>query len=311
MAYHRGEIYIWQGDDGLHLWAKRGYDEWDQMGWACGDGDERQPGYEKASGVCIPAGVAGEFAAMRFAEMLADGSLFGVMERAARVGNFGAATLGKNLAALKEALMPVKIKPWRHDEPFPPFSDELERIVASGVCDAQTLLYFPSGYYFELVEGRLQKMHLPGGDTHGSLTARFSFEVGLHVRKRELGRCYAANTGFWLARNPDTVLAPDFAYVSKERRDEPATHGFVAVAPDLVLETRMPSDDSDMVAAKMRLWLSFGVRLGLDLDPTDGVLTVYREGEAEPQTLIAADTLDGGDVLPGFMLSVSDLFAPW
>ncbi len=174
-------------------------------------------------------------------------------------------------------------------------------------CDADTLLALPDEWRFELIEGKLHEM-APTGDEHGGYTYDLGFEIGLFVRANGLGRCYAAETGFLLARNPDTVLAPDFAFVSQQRRDEPRQRGFVPVAPDLVLETRSPSDRPGAVATKMRRWIGFGVQMALDLSPSAQTLTVYRAGVAEPETLTTTDTLDGGDVLPGFTLPLSRLF---
>jgi Uma2 family endonuclease len=57
----------------------------------------------------------------------------------------------------------------------------------------------------------------------------------------------------------------------------------------------------------MRRWLDFGVRRALLLDPQQRTITVYAP-DAEPVTLTAADTLEGGDVLPGFALPLDRLF---
>lgn len=173
-------------------------------------------------------------------------------------------------------------------------------------CTADTLLSFPSDWHFELMEGRLREMS-PAGDAHGAFTYDLGWEIGAFVKARDLGRCYAAETGFLLARDPDTVLAPDFAFVASERAAAPKLRGFVSVVPDLVLETRSPTDRGPAVAEKVRLWLSYGVRLVLDLEPSVRRVTVYRPG-AEPVVLGIRDTLEGYDVLPGFYLPLARLF---
>ncbi len=132
MAYHRGDTYIWsgeawRGEDGVHFWDKEGNDGWAEAGWGHDENGERLPGYENASGVSITGSVVNEFVAMRFAQMLADGSALAAMERAARVGNVGGATLAKNLAVLTEALAASKIEPWGFDEPFPKFPEDKEK----------------------------------------------------------------------------------------------------------------------------------------------------------------------------------------
>lgn len=126
MAYFRGDNYIWSDGERLHLWAANGYDAWDETIWACGDEDARRPGYENAAGVSVAESVINEFVVMRFAQMLADGSVFDAIDRAAHVGNFGGMTLAKNADTLKAALAQIKIKPWRHGEPTPPVLPVLE-----------------------------------------------------------------------------------------------------------------------------------------------------------------------------------------
>lgn len=161
---------------------------------------------------------------------------------------------------------------------------------------------------FELVEGKLIAMP-PTSDEHGWSTSDISVAIGHHVRVHDLGRCWAAETGFLLARDPaDTVLAPDFAFVAKARLNYPrAGRGYVPIAPDLVVETRSPSDRLTAMTGKINLWLSFGVQMALLLDPTKRTLTVYAPG-AEPLLLTTDDTFSGGDVLPGFALPLVQLF---
>jgi Uma2 family endonuclease len=174
-------------------------------------------------------------------------------------------------------------------------------------CTAEDLLAMGPDARFELVEGHLIPMP-PTGDEHGSFTIDLSAEVTMFVRANDLGRCWAAETGFILARDPDTVLAPDFSFIARERLNYPGGgRGFVPIAPDLVVETRSPSDRLTDLRNKMRRWLDFGVCRALLLDPQQRTITVYAP-DAEPVTLTAADTLEGGDVLPGFALPLDRLF---
>ncbi len=148
----------------------------------------------------------------------------------------------------------------------------------------------------------------PANDEHGNTTFDLGLEVGWFVRNHGLGRCYAAETGFFIARNPDTVLAPDFAFVARERLSGPPGQKYVPVVPDLVLETRSPGDTPSEVAEKVANWLAAGVRLVWEMNLRDRTLTVYQRGDADPRTLGAADTLDGGDVLLGFSLPLARVF---
>jgi Uma2 family endonuclease len=176
------------------------------------------------------------------------------------------------------------------------------------VVTAEELFAMPDSEHYELVCGELKKSNMPTGDEHGSLTFALSLEIGNFVRGHKLGRCWAAETGFLITRDPDTVIAPDFAFVRTERLPEATVRSYVRAVPDLVLETRSPSDRPREVAEKVQGWLSAGVSMVLELNPAKQVLTVYRPGQ-EPQALGKDDTFDGAELLPGFSLPLAALFA--
>jgi Uma2 family endonuclease len=163
-----------------------------------------------------------------------------------------------------------------------------------------------AGERYELINGELVAMP-PAGDDHGFTGMDLAGEVSVFARRRKLGRCSLADTGFLLAQNPDTVLAPDLAFTRTERL--PAKHlpGWATVVPDLVLEVRSPGTSIRESREKMELWLSFGVKVGWELDPPRRTLTIYRPEQA-PVTLGENDTLTCEELLPGFSLALRDLF---
>ena len=161
---------------------------------------------------------------------------------------------------------------------------------------------------YELTRGELRPMPPPPGAEHGSLTIDLTLEVGLFVREHRLGRCFAAETRFTIERNPDTVVAPDMAYVARERLPAKMPAGFLDLAPDLVLEVRSPSDRKREVKEKVERWLAAGVRMVWELHPARRILTVYRPG-AEAREPGIDDTLSGEDVLPGFALPLRRLLS--
>src|SRR5579864_2911573 len=114
------------------------------------------------------------------------------------------------------------------------------------------------GCRYELIRGKLVEMSPPGG-LHGSSTDRLAAYVRIHVDEFDLGECFAAETGFLIARDPDTVIAPDYAFIAKERLPDPIPEKYVPVIPDLVIETRSPNDTQNMVMEKVNQWLQLGV----------------------------------------------------
>src|SRR6266516_1267950 len=150
----------------------------------------------------------------------------------------------------------------------------------------------------ELVRGVLVVREPPGG-RHGSVTMNLALRLGNHVEREGAGQVFAAETGFALARGPDTVRAPDIAFVRRERLPEPIPVGFPEFAPDLVVEVLSPGDRPGEVLAKVADWLSAGTRLVWVVDPERRLALVYRHDGTEA-TIAGAEVLDGEDVLPGF-----------
>ena len=79
---------------------------------------------------------------------------------------------------------------------------------------AEELLRMPDdGSRYELVRGELRKMP-PAGNEHGYLAGEVLGELRSYVKANNLGRTYAAETGFKISSDPDTVRAPDAAFGS-------------------------------------------------------------------------------------------------
>ena len=162
------------------------------------------------------------------------------------------------------------------------------------------------GARYELVEGVLRTM-TPAGGEHGRTGARLLVRLGAFVERERLGEVFTAETGFVLSRDPDTVRAPDVAFVRTERAPQARVPGFPALAPDLVAEVVSPSDRAVEVAGKALAWLDAGVRLVWVVDPQNRTVTVHRPDGTT--VLRGRDQLNGEDVLPGFVLSLAELWA--
>lgn len=160
----------------------------------------------------------------------------------------------------------------------------------------------------ELVRGELVARP-PAYADEGAVTALLSAIVGSYVDTYTLGHMYAAGTGILLARNPDTVRAPDFAFIAKDRLPPPRPQpGWVEVVPDLVAEVVSSGDRVSEVREKVRMWLDAGVRLGWAVYPALRVVEAHRT-DRDMMTLREGDTLDGEDVVPGFSAPVTRLFS--
>jgi Uma2 family endonuclease len=174
---------------------------------------------------------------------------------------------------------------------------------------ADELLRLPDdGQRYELVRGELRTMS-PGGRRHGDVTMNFSTPLDQYVRLHRLGKVYAAETGFKLAENPDTVRAPDVSFVRRERLASLGDPDHYALgAPDLAVEVLSPGDRPGEVAKKVAAWLAHGTRLVWVVDPRRRSVTDHRPGQPV-RRLGEEDVLDAADVVPGWRLPVSALFA--
>lgn len=158
----------------------------------------------------------------------------------------------------------------------------------------------------ELVRGSLL-VREPGGARHGAVAHLVARRLGNHVEEQGLGRVYAAETGFKLESDPDTVRAPDVAFVARERLPESEPAGFPDYAPDLVVEVLGSDDRPGQVLAKIGDWLNRGVRLVWVVDPERRCARVYR-ADGSVSLLDAGEALIGEDLLPGFRLTLKELW---
>ena len=114
-------------------------------------------------------------------------------------------------------------------------------------------------------------------------------------------------TGFILASDPDTVRAPDVAFVARARAEAAGrTVRFWPGAPDFAIEVVSPGDSFGEVESKALSWLTAGATAILVLDPARRSATVYRAGG---DTRVFTDgELDLSDAVPGWRVAVADFF---
>jgi Uma2 family endonuclease len=174
---------------------------------------------------------------------------------------------------------------------------------------ADELLAMPDdGMRRELVLGELRVMMAPGF-RHGRVAARIGGLLLKHADATGCGVTVAAETGFLLARDPDTVRAPDAAFIVKDRVDAVGdTAKYWPGAPDLAVEVVSPDDSFHAVEEKALAWLAAGTIAVLVLDPAKQTGTIYRGG-GDARIHTGEGVLDLGDAVPGFSVALAALFA--
>ncbi len=160
----------------------------------------------------------------------------------------------------------------------------------------------------ELVRGILVPVMTPAGGEHGALAALLTARLFAFVEAGDLGRVYV-EVGYRLFADPDTVRGPDVSFVSQKREPQARfQRGFIHGAPDLAIEIVSRDKTLAEVTAKAWEYLEAGTLLVWVVDPPTRTVQAHQPGQPA-RTLSVSETLDGSDILPGFALSLAELFA--
>lgn len=170
---------------------------------------------------------------------------------------------------------------------------------------AKNLFENPPERRCELIKGTIQFLEF-SGCKHGRVTANLAVSVARWVTERQLGYVFGEGTGFLIEQDPDTVRAPDVAFVVADRVAARLPAQFFPGPPDLAVEVLSPSDTASEVQEKAESWLNSGCREVWLVDPRRKTATKLTPAENSivQQTVESLTT----DLLPGFSLAVAELF---
>ena len=179
---------------------------------------------------------------------------------------------------------------------------------STALMTAEELLELPRGQHrYELINGELKTMS-PASHDHGRIAMRIGASLAAFIWKNELGEAYAAETGFLLTTNPDTVLAPDAAFISRHRaRKGRDKRGYWHGPPDIAVEVVSPSEPGPKMKEKVEQWIRYGTQQVWIVNPKNETVTIYRS-PGEFTTFGRAETVAADDLLPGFKVAVADIF---
>jgi Uma2 family endonuclease len=174
------------------------------------------------------------------------------------------------------------------------------------IITARQLLDMPELGRCELVRGE-RVMMSPAGYEHGDVAARILAYLFVFVRQNHLGTVTAAETGFQIGEDPDTVRAPDVGFICADRVPRVRTRGYLMGPPDLAVEVVSLGDRAGELLTKVQEWLAAGCRVVWVADPSSRTVSVYRNSH-ETAILTITDELTDAELLPGFHLPVADVF---
>ena len=160
-------------------------------------------------------------------------------------------------------------------------------------------------------DGELIIMSPTGGEA-GRKNFNLYLDLGNWNRQMKLGEAFDSSTIFVLPNG--ARRSPDVSWIELDRWNNltlKEKQGFPPIAPDFVIELVSPSDLKNQryedLQAKMLEYLDNGVRLGWLIEPSAKTVEIYRLGK-QAEILNNPQTLSGEDVLPGFVLDLSDIF---
>jgi Uma2 family endonuclease len=176
---------------------------------------------------------------------------------------------------------------------------------------AEEYMALPEDSYrgYDLVRGRPRKVSEPwAGFYHGSRQFEIAYLLKKFLEQHPIATL-AGDCSITLARNPDTVRAPDICVVRNERYPKHYTNGPIFdVAPDLVIEIRSPSERPGILKSKIRDYMTAGTSVVWVVDQDKRTVAVYKSTDAPPRIIAGDERLTGDPVLPGFSCTLAELF---
>jgi Uma2 family endonuclease len=161
---------------------------------------------------------------------------------------------------------------------------------------------------FELIRGELRRVS-PTKGWHGVVSGRFAMAFTRYSDEILPGEVFVAEAGFFAEHDPDTVVAPDVAFMRRDRLPsrEALEADFVRVPPDAVVEVVSASSTQKEIDEKSAIYLGAGVRLVLIAHPRHKMI-IARTPDGGERVYNIGEDLEGGDALPGFRVPVAKFF---
>ena len=147
----------------------------------------------------------------------------------------------------------------------------------------------------------------PAGGESSRKNIDLATDVNIWNRQTKLGEAFDSSCGYDFIAIGGGKLSPDVSWIEKSRLEGVSLKGFITIVPDFVIELRSRTDNLKPLQQKMQEYRRLGVRLGLLINPQKQQVEVYRPGR-DVEVLESPETIDCGEVMPGFILSMSRIW---
>lgn len=141
------------------------------------------------------------------------------------------------------------------------------------------------------------------GERNGDLFG----QVWYWNKQTKLGRIFDSSSGYDFTGIGGGKLSPDVSWIEKSRLEGISLEQFCPVVPDFIIELRSTTDSLADTQKKMMEYQRLGVKLGLLVNPQAKQVEIYRLGK-EIELLEFPMSVDCDDVLPGFVLSMAEIW---
>ncbi len=179
---------------------------------------------------------------------------------------------------------------------------------STALMTAEELMQLPDDdLRHELINGELITMPVPKLP-HGRAATHLGVPLAQFVLENDLGEVYIGDIGYQVTWNPDTVLAPDVTFISKQRlEDEGDVEGYGQGPPDLAVEVYSPGYRPGKISKRISRLFSCGTKQVWIVDLKHRTIAVYRS-ESDVTTFSGSDYLEAPDLFPGFRISLDRIF---
>jgi Uma2 family endonuclease len=173
--------------------------------------------------------------------------------------------------------------------------------------DAEFMALNRDGHRYEIVNGELIDMGNSGAK-HGYIAVILSAALFNCVSTRKLGAIFDSSTAFKMKSG--NKRSPDISFLAKERLQglDDLPDGFLEGAPDLAVEILSPSNTVEEIHNKLVEYFENGSRLVWVIHPKEEYVLVYRSAQQPDRLLKSNDSLNGEEIVPDFILPITDLF---
>ena len=163
------------------------------------------------------------------------------------------------------------------------------------------------GSRMELIAGKVTRRRYAWWN-EGLAGTAVLMSMATYLKQNDLGGiALNSGVGYHIKSNPDHVRVPNVAYIRQERMDVEDPEFFFPGAPDIAIENVTTCDTYCYMEDKVRAWFEAGSGLVIVINAHNKSLMVHHS-LMQAQMITIGDTLDGGDVLPGWSIPVADIF---